>query len=90
MLERILVTFGTPVLICVVLPVLLVWLVAGLAVGVLATVLAFLYPIDASSIGEGLWQSIRLFLQEYRQYIVNPVAAMAITLSIVLSSGVMS
>ena len=50
MLERILVTFGTPVLICVVLPVLLVWLVAGLAVGVLASVLAFLYPIAAMAI----------------------------------------
>lgn len=70
---------------------LIIALVAGQAVGVLASVLAFLYPIDASSIGEGLWQSIRLFLQEYRQYIVYPVAAMAITLSIVLgkrSSGV--
>jgi len=65
---------------------LIVALVIGLAVGVLATALAFLYPIDPSTIGgEGVWKSVRLFLQEYRQYLVYPVAALAIALSLVIS-----
>lgn len=60
-------------------------LVVGLAIGVLATALAFLYPVDVESVGEGLWQSIRLFLQNYRQYLLLPVALLAILLGVVLS-----
>jgi hypothetical protein len=66
---------------------LIVALVAGLAVGVLATALAFLYPIDAQSVGDGLLESTRVFLQTYRQYLLLPVAILAITLALVLSSG---
>ena len=66
---------------------LIVTLCAGLAVGILATALAFLYPVDANSVGEGLWQSARLFLQTWKQYLLLPVAAIAVTLGLVLSSG---
>ena len=62
-------------------------LVAGLALGVAATAVAFLYPVDAQSVSEGLLQSVRVFLQTYRQYLLLPVAALAIALGVVLSSG---
>lgn len=60
-------------------------LVAGLIAGMLATALAFLYPVDVESVEEGLWQSIRLFLQNYRQYLLLPVALLAIALGVVLA-----
>ena len=70
---------------------LVIALVAGLAVGVLATAIAFLYPIDPESVGEGVWQSVRLFLQDYRQYLLLPVAALALLLALVLSrKGIMT
>ena len=65
---------------------LIVALVAGLAIGVLATALAFLYPIDAQTVGDGLLESVRVFLQTYRQYLLLPVALLAITLGMVLTS----
>lgn len=66
---------------------LIVTLAIGLVLGMLATAVAFLYPVDPSSVGEGLWQSIRAFLTTWKQYIVYPVAALAITLSLVLTAG---
>lgn len=65
--------------------VLIVTLAIGLAAGVLITALAFLYPIDAESVGEGLWQSVRLFLDTWKQYLVFPVALLAVALGLVLS-----
>ena len=65
--------------------VLIVTLAIGLAAGVLVTALAFLYPIDAESVGEGLWQSVRLFLDTWKQYLVFPVALLAVALGLVLS-----
>lgn len=64
---------------------LIVALVAGLALGGAASALAFFYPVNAVSVDEGLWQSFRLFLQEYRLLLIYPIAALAITLSLVLS-----
>ena len=64
---------------------LIIALVGGLVIGVLATTLAILYPIDVESVGEGLWQSVRLFLQNYRQYLLLPVALLSIALGVVLS-----
>ena len=64
---------------------LILALAAGLALGVFATVIAFLYPLDVESASEGIVQSVRLFLQSYRQYLLMPVALLAITLGIVLS-----
>ena len=67
--------------------VLIVTLALGLALGVIATAIAFLYPVDATSVGKGLWESVRLFLDQWKQYLLFPVAALAITLGLVLSSG---
>ena len=38
-------------------------LVTGLVIGIAATAIAFLYPVHPESVGDGLWQSARLFLQ---------------------------
>ena len=62
-------------------------LAIGLAVGVLATAIAFLYPADAASAGQGLWDSIRLFLTTWKQYLLLPVAILAIAFGLVLSRG---
>ena len=66
---------------------LVIALVAGLVAGIAVTALAFLYPIDAESAGKGLVDSIRLFIQDYRQYLLLPVALLAIVLSLVLFRG---
>ena len=60
---------------------------AGLLLGVVATAIAFLYPIDAESVGKGVLDSIRLFLTTWKQYLLLPVALLAIALSLVLMSG---
>ena len=62
-------------------------LAIGLAVGVLATAIAFLYPLDAASAGQGLWDSIRLILTSWKQYLLLPVAILAIAFGLVLSRG---
>ena len=64
---------------------LIVALVTGLIIGVAAATLAFLFPIRPETVGDGLWQSARLFLQDYRQYLVYPVALFTISLILVLS-----
>ena len=64
---------------------LIVALVTGLVIGVAAATLAFLFPIRPETVGDGLWQSARLFLQDYRQYLVYPVALFTISLILVLS-----
>ena len=66
---------------------LILALAVGLAVGVLATAVAFLYPVDAASVGEGIWDSIHVFLATWKQYLLLPVAVLAVILGIVLSTG---
>ena len=66
---------------------LIITLMAGLLLGVVATAIAFLYPIDAESVGKGVLDSIRLFLTTWKQYLLLPVALLAIALSMVLISG---
>ena len=66
---------------------LIITLMAGLLLGVVATAIAFLYPIDAESVGKGVLDSIRLFLTTWKQYLLLPVALLAIALSLVLMSG---
>ncbi len=66
---------------------LIATLVTGLVLGVLVTALAFLYPVDTQSVGDGLWQALRAFLDTWKQYLVYPVAAIAVTLSLVLTLG---
>ena len=66
----------------------LIWALAiGLAVGVFATAIAFLYPVDATTVGEGVWDSIHMFLASRKQYLLLPVAALAVLLGIVLSKS---
>jgi hypothetical protein len=67
--------------------VLIVTLAIGLAVGAFAAAIAFLYPLDATSLGDGLWHSVRAFLDSWKQYLLLPVALLAITLGLVLSRG---
>lgn len=64
---------------------LIIALAAGTVVGVVATVIAFLYPLDAASASEGLIQSIRAFLQNYRLYLLPSVALLAIGLGLTLA-----
>ena len=66
---------------------LIVALIVGLAIGAAATAMAYLYPVDANSVSEGLLDSIRAFLTTWKQYLVFIVAALAITLGIVLTRG---
>ncbi len=66
---------------------LIITLMAGLFLGIAATAIAFLYPIDAESVGKGVLDSIRLFLTTWKQYLLLPVALLAIALSLVLMSG---
>ena len=49
--------------------------------------IAFLYPVDAASVGEGVWDSIHVFLATWKQYLLLPVAVLAVILGIVLSTG---
>ena len=62
-------------------------LAIGLAAGVFATAVAFLFPADAASVGEGVWGSVQLFLATWKHYLLLPVAALAVILGIVLSKG---
>ena len=66
---------------------LIVALIVGLAIGAAATAMAYLYPVDANSVSEGLLDSIRAFLTTWKQYLVFIVAALAITLGLVLTRG---
>ena len=66
---------------------LIVTLAVGLALGAAATAIAFLYPVDAATVGEGLWASIRVFLDSWKQYLLFPLAALIVTLSLLLSTG---
>ena len=66
---------------------LIITLIVGLIIGAAATAMSFLYPVDATSVGEGLWTSFRAFLTQWKQILVFVVAAMAITLGVVLTRG---
>lgn len=63
---------------------LIIALVAGLVLGALATAVGFLYPVDSESVGQSVMNSIRLFLQDYREYLLLPTALLAIALGLVL------
>ena len=66
---------------------LIVALAIGLVLGVLAAAIAFLYPVDPASVSNGIWESLRVFLTTYKQYLIPPVAVIALTLSLLLSLG---
>lgn len=62
---------------------IIVTLVAGIVVGAAITVMAYLFPAEASSASAG----IRHFLITWKKYLIIPVAAMAIALGLILMSG---
>ena len=59
----------------------------GLVLGVCAASIAFLYPVDTTSVKEGIFQSACSFLHTYRNYILLPVAVLAIGLGFTLSKS---
>ena len=66
---------------------LILALAIGLAAGVFATAIAFLYPVDAKSVGDGLLDSVRLFLDTWKQYLLIPVAGCIVALTLLLTRG---
>lgn len=53
--------------------------------GIVATAIAFLYPVDAESVGEGILQSVCVFLHTWKNYLLLPVALLAIAFGLVLT-----
>ena len=66
---------------------LIVALIIGLIMGSVATALAYLYPVDANTVGEGMLNSVRAFLTTWKQVLIYIVAALALTLGVVLTRG---
>ena len=66
--------------------ILSVTLAAGLALGMLAMAIVFLFPAEIESFQNGFLANVRNFLYQYRQYLVYPVAALAVALSLVLTT----
>ena len=64
---------------------LIIALAAGLAAGVLLTLLLYLYPVHSISADGRFLEHTRLLLDSWKQYLIFPVAALAITLGLVLS-----
>ena len=62
-------------------------LVSGLVVGSIATAAAFLFPIKAELAGSGVVDTVRVFLDTYKQYLVPVLAMLIVALSLVLSLG---
>lgn len=67
--------------------VLITSLVVGLVIGVMVTLFVFLFPMDLFASGSGILNDVRTFLEPWKKYLPIPVALIAITLSLVLSSG---
>ena len=59
---------------------LILALAAGLVIGSVATAIAFLYPVDSTTVSHGVWESTRQFLTAYRLYLSVGVAVLAISL----------
>lgn len=64
---------------------LIITLVIGLVLGALLTALAFLYPADAAS--EGLWYGLHRFLRTWWEFILYPLAALALGLSLLVANA---
>ncbi|MCR5560940.1 MAG: hypothetical protein K6F58_03880 [Bacteroidales bacterium] len=63
---------------------LVIALCAGLVLGVAVSAVAFFYPVKPDSVGQGILDSLSLFLQDYREYLLLPTALIAIALALVL------
>ena len=66
---------------------LVIALCAGLILGVAVSAVAFFLPVNPESMGHGILDSLRLFLQDYREYLLLPTALLAIALALVLFRG---
>ena len=66
---------------------LVIALCAGLILGVAVSAVAFFFPVNPESMGQGILDSLRLFLQDYREYLLLPTALLAIALALVLFRG---
>jgi hypothetical protein len=64
---------------------LILALVFGLIVGVGVATLAYFFPVNPETVGDGLLDSARLFLQNYRSYLFLPIALLAIALGLVMT-----
>jgi hypothetical protein len=64
---------------------LVIALVAGLVLGCIITVLAYLFPIDPESLGESLIADIKMILDPWKHYVLIFMAICAITLGIIFS-----
>ena len=62
-------------------------LAVGLALGAFAAALAFLYPVDLANVGDGLLDSIRVYLDAWKNVILIPVAACIVALTLLLTRG---
>ena len=63
---------------------LVIALISGLIIGALAMLLAYLYPIDPSSINDTIISEIRVVIDTYKQYLLLPIAGCAIALGLIL------
>ena len=65
--------------------ILVITLVTGVVVGMLAMLLVFLYPPTARE--TTVLSQVRDFLYTWKEYLAFVIAAMAVTLGLVLASG---
>ena len=63
---------------------LIIALCTGLLAGVAVSAITFFFPVKPESVGQGILDSLRLFLQDYREYFLLPTALIAIALALVL------
>ena len=63
---------------------LIIALCTGLLAGVAVSAIAFFFPVKPESVGQGILDSLRLFLQDYRECFLLPTALIAIALALVL------
>ena len=62
-------------------------LIAGLVLGMLAMAFVFLYPSLAQDLEKNVLSRVRDFLFEWKEYLAFLIAALAVTLGLVLASG---
>lgn len=63
---------------------LIIALCTGLLAGVAVSAITFFFPVKPESVGQGILDSLRLFLQDYRECFLLPTALIAIALALVL------
>ena len=64
---------------------LVIALVAGLVLGCIITVLAYLFPIDPESLGASLIADIKMILDPWKHFVLIFMAICAITLGVIFS-----